>query len=81
MVAWAAARVRRKRCPPSSKRIEDTIRPAVGLSVEPGPIRFAPHMIEIADAEEEETPDDRVVPSWIVAPRRVRVVLAEDLWR
>jgi hypothetical protein len=45
MVAPATIRARL----PSSRWIADTIRPLAGLPAEPGPIRLAPRMIEIAD--------------------------------
>jgi phage terminase large subunit GpA-like protein len=42
---------RRKLTPlPLSRWIENTVRLPVGLSAEPGPIRLAPYMREIADA-------------------------------
>ena len=43
------ARVVRKPPEPLSRWIEDVIRLPVGLSAEPGPIKLASYMIEIAD--------------------------------
>jgi hypothetical protein len=40
-----------KKSVPLSCWIEDTVRLPVGLSAEPGTIRLAPYMVEIADTD------------------------------